>query len=321
MAARAARLTPLLLIGALTTGCGDDSSDEPATTSASGAFPVTLKHAFGSTTIPEQPKRIVAVGYNEDDFVLALGVKPVGVRDFIGTFDEDDRVWARDLYAGAKPEKVGGDELELEKVAALQPDLIMGVYSFIDEEMYEKLSQIAPTVAPTKATAADTWQDQTLITGRALGREKQAQEVVDRVEGRFAKAREEHPEFEGKTLAYALLGEGGANAYSLEATDLRTQLFTSLGFEMTESTGEISRERMSLLDEDVLVTAGLTDEQEAEVPVLPALDAVEEGRQVTLGDFSTEVNGAIGYSSPLSLSRALDLIVPQLAEAAGKEAS
>ena len=90
---------------------------------------------------------------------------------------------------------------------------------------------------------------------------------------------------------------------------------------MTESTGEISRERMSRLDEDVLVTAGLTDEQEAEVPVLPALDAVEEGRQVNLGDFSTEVNGAIGYSSPLSLSRALDLIVPQLAEAAGKESS
>ena len=35
---------------------------------------MTLKHAFGSTTIPEQPKRIGAVGYNEDDFVLALGV-------------------------------------------------------------------------------------------------------------------------------------------------------------------------------------------------------------------------------------------------------
>jgi iron complex transport system substrate-binding protein len=142
--------------------------------------------------------------------------------------------------------------------------------------------------------------------------------VVDRVEARFAKARKEHPEFEGKTLAYALLGEGGANAYSLEATDLRTQLITSLGFEMSTSTGDISRERMSVLDEDVLVTAGLTDAQEADVPVLPELDAVEQGRHVNLGDFSTEVNGAIGYSSPLSLSRALALVVPQLAEAAGK---
>jgi iron complex transport system substrate-binding protein len=147
----------------------------------------------------------------------------------------------------------------------------MGVYSFIDDAMYDKLWQIAPTVAATKANASDRWQGQTLITGRALGREQQAQEVVDRVEGRFAEAREEHPEFEGKTLAYALLGEGGANTYSLEATDLRTQLFTSLGFEMTKSTGEISREKMSLLDEDVLVTAGLSDAREAEVPVLPQL--------------------------------------------------
>jgi iron complex transport system substrate-binding protein len=88
---------------------------------------------------------------------------------------------------------------------------------------------------------------------------------------------------------------------------------------MSDATGELSRERMSLLDEDVLVTAGLTDEKQADVPVLPELDAVEQGRNVNLGDFATEVNGAIGYSSPLSLPRALDLVVPQLAEAAGKE--
>ena len=118
-------------------------------------------------------------------------------------------MWARDRYGGAKPEKVGGDELELEKVAPLQPDLIMGVYSYIDEPMYEKLSIARPS--RHEGDAADTWQDQTLITGRALGREKEAEEVVDRVEARFAKAREEHPEFEGRTLAYALLGEGGAH--------------------------------------------------------------------------------------------------------------
>ena len=49
---------------------------------------------------------------------------------------------------------------------------------------------------------------------------------------------------------------------------------------------------MSLLDEDVLVTAGLTDELEAEVPVLPALDAVEEGRPVSLGDIQHRASTA-----------------------------
>ena len=155
---------------------------------------MTLKHAFGSTTIPEEPERIVTVGYNEDDFVLALGVKPVGVRDFIGTFDEDDRVWPRELHAGTKPEKVGARRARAREGRGA--------------------TKSRPDGGRSKATAADTWQDQTLITGRALGREKQAQAVVYRVEGRFAKAREEHPEFEGKTLAYALLGEGGANTYS-----------------------------------------------------------------------------------------------------------
>jgi len=300
-------------------GCGDDDpAPSAARTEASataGAFPVTLEHAYGTTTIPSEPERVVTIGFNEDDFVLALGVKPVGVRDFIGTFDEDERVWARDLLGGETPEKIGGEELDLEKIAALRPDLIMGVYSYIDEPTYEKLSQIAPTVAPTKPDAADRWQDQTLITGRALGREEQATKLVERVEERFAQVREEHPEFEGKTLAYALGFEQGGNTYSLEQTDLRTQLFTALGFELPKKTGPISRERLDLIDVDVLVTAGATEEQLLDMPVVAGLDVVKEGRVVHLGDFDSEANGAIGYSSPLSLPRALEIVVPKLAEA------
>ena len=233
--------------------------------------------------------------------MLALGVKPVGVRDFIGTFDEDDRVWARDLYAGATPEKVGGDELELEKVAALRPDLIMGVYSFMDEAMYEKLSQIAPTVAPTKATAVRPLagpdaDHRSCARARASRRRRSSTGV----EGRFAEAREEHPEFDGKTLAYALGGEGGANTYSLEATDLRTQLFT--GARLRDAAGD--RRDQPRADEPA--RRGRPRDRGLRRPQttcrsLPQLDAVEQGRNVNLGDFDTEVNGAIGYSSPLSL--------------------
>ena len=183
----------------------------------------------------------MTIGFNEDDYVLALGVKPVGVRTLLGTFDADDRVWAQEALGGAKPEKVGGNELELEKIAALRPDLIMGVYSYIDEPTYEKLSEIAPTVAATRGDRSDTWQDQTLITGRALV----------------------HPRF-----------EKNGTTYSLEETDLRTQIFTGLGFEMPEKAGELSRERLDLIDEDVLVTSGATPADQ--VPVIQRLDVVRE---------------------------------------------
>ena len=39
----------------------------------------TLKHAFGETTIKEQPQRVVTVSWVNDDVALALGVVPVGV--------------------------------------------------------------------------------------------------------------------------------------------------------------------------------------------------------------------------------------------------
>jgi hypothetical protein len=44
---------------------------------------------------------------------------------------------------------VGAAEIDVEAVAALEPDLIVGIYSFMDEATYELLSGIAPTVTQT----------------------------------------------------------------------------------------------------------------------------------------------------------------------------
>jgi iron complex transport system substrate-binding protein len=295
----------------LLAGCGkqDGNGDE-----ASGGKRA-IEHKFGSTEVPENPERVVAVGYNEADFVLALGVMPVGVRDFIGPFEEDARPWAQEEFDGAEPKLVGGEEVNFEAVAALEPDLILGIYSFMDQDGYDLLSRIAPTVAqPAEYEDGGTpWQEQTRITGRALGREERADKLVADVEARFAEARGQHPEFEGRTAAVTFATEG--EFFLLTPEDLRTRLFTSLGFELPDKTGPISRERIDLLDQDVLVFVG-TDREALEADeLLQSLDAVREGRVIYFGDFSNDFAGALGYSSPLSLPFALDLTVPRLAAA------
>ena len=178
-----------LLAAALVACGGPPAPAAPAAPTSAGtaAFPVTIEHVFGSTTIPAAPRRMVTIGFNEADFALALGVVPVGVRDFIGEYVEESRPWAQEALGGATPEVVGGNELELEKIAALQPDVILGVYSFIDRATYERLSGIAPTVAPPSETVAATWQEQTRITGRALGMTERAEQVVADTEARFAR--------------------------------------------------------------------------------------------------------------------------------------
>src|SRR4051794_2647895 len=74
-------------------GCGsdDDGDGNSAASSSPGsssAFPVTIEHAYGETEIPEQPQRVVSLGYTEQDAIPALGVVPVGVRYAFGPEDD-----------------------------------------------------------------------------------------------------------------------------------------------------------------------------------------------------------------------------------------
>ena len=274
---------------------------------------MTIEHAFGSTTIPAAPQRVVTIGFNEADFALALGVVPVGVRDFIGEYAEESRPWAQEALGGATPEVVGGNELELEKIAALQPDVILGVYSFIDRATYERLNGIAPTVAPLSETVAATWQEQTQITGRALGLTERAEQVVADTEARFAEARAANPEFAGKTLAAGFVV--GGETYALGTDDLRTQLFSDLGFTLPATSTTLSRELLGELDKDVLVVLGESRAAAEADQQLAALRVVRDGRVAYLGDFSTPFAGALGFGSPLSLPYALDIAVPALKSA------
>jgi iron complex transport system substrate-binding protein len=85
----------IALLAALLVACGGAPAPtapaEPTsapTSAGAAAFPVTIEHAFGSTTVPAAPQRVATIGFNEADFALALGVVPVGVRDFIGEYAE-----------------------------------------------------------------------------------------------------------------------------------------------------------------------------------------------------------------------------------------
>lgn len=299
---------------------GSDTSDAAGSSTAAGdsAFPVSIENQFGTTEIPQRPERIVTIGFNDADFVLALGGTLVGERELIGDYDATQRPWAQDLLPDEAVPTVGSDTLNLEEIAALQPDLIVGVYSFIDQATYDQLSAIAPTLAQTDeyADGATPWQEQTLLTGRALGVEDEAQALVDDVEGQFAQAVEENPYFAGQSVAVDLTGLGGSGHYLLGQDDLRTQVFADLGFAVPETSTELSAERLDLLDADVLVMNGYDQAAlDADTLVAP-LSAVTDDRTVLIGQYSSPVSAALGFGSPLSLPYLLDQLVGPLAAAA-----
>lgn len=305
-------------------GSSDDSSSSSTTgttaTADAGTFPVTIAHTFGTTTIPKVPGRVVTVGFNEQDFALALGVKPVAVREFLGSFAYRTRPWAPGADSDPTPALVGGAEINLERVAAARPDVILGIYSFIDRPGYAKLAKIAPTVAQSKdfGLGAVPWDRQLLDTGTALGREAKAKEVVADVNAQFATAKKAHPEFEGRTIAVAF--ESGGTTFVLGNDDLRQQFFTGLGFITPKGAGKeyqednLSRERLDVLDQDVLVLITDDDKGLLRDPLYQRLKAVKEGRVIYVRA-TDAFAGALGFNSPLSRPYLLRQAAPRLAAA------
>lgn len=308
------------------TGAATEAATETAAGEADAdAFPVTIEHKYGSTTIEAAPERVVSVGFQDHDFLLALGVKPVGVREWWGEKPYATWTWAEEALGDAQPTVIPSGELDIEQVASLEPDLIVGFYSGITDAEYELLSGIAPTVTQpdTYVDYGMPWEEQLLETGRAVGRSAEAQAILDETLAKFEEIRAAHPEFEGKTALIGGPGEGGAFwAYGPE--DPRSRLLTSLGFVYPEAVADvatdafyvdISAEQGALLESDVFVqilNSGVTPEDLPANPVWDQLAMVQEGRVYTTS-FDADVIGAFSFSSPLSLPWGLERLADELA--------
>ncbi len=298
---------------------------------AQDAFPVSFTHAFGETVVTQKPERIVTIGWTTQDAVLALGEVPVAIPEQMWGGDEAGVLpWVRDAVTALgkpMPEIINFDtDIPYERLLALDPDLILAPYSGLTQEQYDRLSVIAPTVAYAKDPWAGSWQDITLIAGRALGKSAEAQALVDSVDAQFAAAAAAHPEFKGKSFTFGSLwvGTAGMNVYS--ATDPRIPMVEQLG--LTVSPGvvalsqqpgyffDVSLENLACVDADVLI---LLDEGGADAdalydnPLIQRFAPVADGRMLRLNGKSYVM--ATSAPSPLSIPWMLDQFVAGLAEA------
>lgn len=191
--------SPLVLSGCLG---HQDSGAGPA---ESAAFPITLDHAFGSTTVVGPPKRIATLGYASHDVCIALGVVPVGVpqyaeRGFGVSLWFNKAVTTMNAVMPAQYRD--GEEPPYELLEGLKPDLILAVNSDITQGQYDKLREIAPVVGYPGAPLATPWRTTTTMVGKALGKPLGAQQLIADVEEGIAKARSSYDELSGATFMY-----------------------------------------------------------------------------------------------------------------------
>ncbi|MFI9764947.1 ABC transporter substrate-binding protein [Streptomyces sp. NPDC051963] len=156
---------------ALADGMGSDTDED-------GAFPRTVKHFQGSTTIKSEPEKIAVLSTGQLDDLLSLGVVPTAatrgdnaglVPDYLAdAFPSYKKKLAAMTDAGTRQAP------NLETLAAAKPDLILVNDSLGD--LYPKLSKIAPTVVT--AGNGINWKRDLLLVGDAVGKGQQAQELV-----------------------------------------------------------------------------------------------------------------------------------------------
>lgn len=339
----ASRLRPLVTLAALAiggslilSGCAGSTGtpsvgSSPSAPGDASAFPVTFDHIYGETTIEAAPQRIATWGWGATDAVLALGIVPVAIAsmDYGGG---DDRLtpWvaeAIDELGGEKPVILDNAtyELSVEELLAADPDVLIASYSGLTQEEYDAVTKAGiPVVAPEEALWSTPWRDVITDTGKALGLEPEAEEIVSSLEAEVSDAAAAHPEFQGTSIAY--VDDDVDTTYLYLPADPRVEILEDLGFVSPESvtaldTGEgtfyttVSAENLDAIDAQVLFT------QAEEQATLDEFLSSDRGRLIpavakgAVAEIVGEENVAAVSPTALSLPWLLPTMVDQLAAA------
>lgn len=331
-AAVALAATGLAACSTGSTATQDDTTASSASKAEADAFPVTVEHAYGETTIEEEPERVVALGWSDPDVVLSLGVVPVGAsNNSWGGTQDGSTIWFDEALAeidGAEaPTRIddtsSGIAGAVGDIAKLQPDLVVATNSGMTKAEYQKLSKLGvPVVAYPGEAWMTSWRDSLDIIGEALGRNMLADEVEADVEETLAEAEEEHSNLVGTSHFVSWIDPTDTSSVGVYG-DNRATVLTEVGMtqpawveEVTkgQAYGTISAERAATLETDLVL---LTAESKAEADkitkdkLIAKIPAVAAGNVWwDLPDHSTAY--ALDVATPLSLPHMVDHLLPEL---------
>ncbi len=286
---------------------------------------VTVGHTYGRTAIEGIPQRIVALGTQWLDAVEALGVLPVGYVDSVSLVTGGATApWEPPTLKDSGAVAMDGRTDVVAQVENLKPDLILAPGLFADQQTYNKLSRIAPTIPNLRDIAVQSWSDQVNVLGKVLGREDNAKSAIANVNGRIDAVAAANTNLDGKSYLVVDLISPTVLIARIDTDDAASGLFRKLGMvvpqKLAAAAGSASRvtlgpDRVGDLDADLLIAIGsaeLIDYLKA-LPPYATLPAVKKGSVVF---FDPAGGSSLNLPSPLSLPYLIDRLEPALASAA-----
>lgn len=332
----AVTVVALPALAACSTGSSDDDEGSSTTTTSAeaDAFPVTIDSTLGSTTIEEEPERVVTIDYTDADAALSLGVVPYAMQKVTwGGTEEGSTVWFDEALAeidGAETPKLLDmtDGVPTDEIIAMEPDLVIGTSGALTEQDFKKFTDAGvPVVGYPHAQWFTLWRETVTLTGEALGRSDRAEEVIAETEESIADAKEANPQLDGATIAYTYLNPADTSTIGFyNAEENRPKLLAELGVVTPDIVTEvvpddvfyqtISSERAADVDADALLT-DVESDQEVEVitkdPLYSKIPAIAEGHLYAESDHTIAL--PMSAPSPLSIPYAMEKFIPKVAAA------
>lgn len=281
------------------------------TTTDTATGPRSVEHAYGTTEVPASPQRVVALS---EEFLLA-DLLAIGVEPVASTSNDPSGFAGIDPAAAADIEVLASAEFNLERLAALRPDLLVAYPSYIELVGYDTLSAVAPTVAIGDDDS--DWRERFELTADVFGLDGVATERIAAIEADLDAAR---TALDGVGMSALSVSPGPfIRAYTDDRTILTELMVDELGIELEPGPGsagtdgngriELSLEELGVLQGDVIVLlqATIVEGQDialatvVESPLWATLPAVRADRVVTLDQLAYPgASGAAAFATDLA---------------------
>ncbi|PSB07465.1 iron-siderophore ABC transporter substrate-binding protein [Pleurocapsa sp. CCALA 161] len=279
-----------------------DSSTSDRPTSASSESCRLVKHEMGETEVCGQPEQVAALSPHILDSMLALGVQPAAYAESVNlniqTYDNPtEQIPYLGQWVTTQPIGLGDRKSpSLERLAQLQPDLILGE-EWNNQDEYSLLTQIAPTLLFSDTKNPDepqSWQQDIQGIAKALGKEAQGSELLKAFEEQIAHARKAlQPVVQKYPRIFLISSNLTTHVYSQpESTTAR--LLKEIGFEIVQPEGtkgeaEISQEILPQIETDLIIVLSYSDDsfhdwedtvrqKWAQNPLLKSMPVSQQGR-------------------------------------------
>ena len=273
------------VLALMLTGCGSTGA-APVSAPQEDAATRTVTDPLGEVEIPVDPQRVVTLDTFAFEAAMALDLPVVGAVAN-GTMSDPDGIFAP-LLAGIDTVGSQVGEPNLEAIAALRPDLILGGFPN-GSSLDDRLKAIAPTYLGIEFDSSQQWKEVFTAIGDALGRGEDARALLADYEERARQVTAEIPGAMDRSVATVRAYPDSVSVYAPDSfagvvlTDADVQVFVPA--EGAEFAADLSLERIPAITADVLIVWTANEEDPQAVidglrnsPLWSGLPSVQAGR-------------------------------------------